>query len=102
MIGSFTETNEFSVLPTNWLIKTVGPDGRSIIYCKWPPPPTTVSSDIINAAVEPEIDWPSFKVRLANNGKEFCKYNCYPYNLHNYKSNIILNVILALYLQLPN
>ncbi|XP_050056366.1 uncharacterized protein LOC126549927 [Aphis gossypii] len=74
VIGSFTETNEFSVLPTNWLIKTVGPDGRSIIYCKWPPPPTTVSSDIINAAVEPEIDWPSFKVRLANNGKEFCNF----------------------------
>ncbi|XP_022180196.1 uncharacterized protein LOC111040570 [Myzus persicae] len=74
VIGSFTDTNEFSVVPTNWLIRTSSPDGRTIIYCKWPPPPTTVTSDIINIASEPQIDWPSYKIRLANNGKEFTNF----------------------------
>ncbi|KAE9526673.1 hypothetical protein AGLY_013321 [Aphis glycines] len=74
VIGSFTDTNEFSVIPTNWLIRTSSPDGRTIIYCKWPPPPTSVTSDIINIASEPQIDWPSYKIRLANNGKEFTNF----------------------------
>lgn len=74
MIGSFAETNEYSVVPKT---KTACPDGRTIIYCKWPPPRTIVSSDIINSAIEPENDWPSYKIRLTNNGKEFSKYNCY-------------------------
>jgi len=68
VIGSFTETNEFSVVPKNWSTTTAGQDGRTIVYCKWPPPPTIVSSDIINSAIEPAIDWPSYKIQLANNG----------------------------------
>ncbi|KAE9522205.1 hypothetical protein AGLY_017387 [Aphis glycines] len=57
VIGSFTDTNEFSILPTNWLIRTSSPDGWTIIYCKWPSPPTSVTSYIMNIATNFKKLW---------------------------------------------
>lgn len=73
VVGIFPDTNEFSAVPTNWITKKVI-DGRTVIYCKWPPPSMKVNSDTIKKAIEPSFEWPVYNIRLADNSKEYCKY----------------------------
>lgn len=73
VIGTFPESKEFSTVPTNWLFETIV-NGRTTISCKWPPSNVYVTSDLIKSAVDPSANWPTYNIRLANNGKEYCKH----------------------------
>jgi len=82
VVGIFHESKEYSAVPTNWLFKTIV-NGRATISCKWPPSNVYVTSDLIKTAVDPSPDWPMYSIRLAYNGKEYCKH-CNSMMYHNY------------------
>ncbi|KAF0710305.1 Uncharacterized protein FWK35_00029950, partial [Aphis craccivora] len=74
VIVMFTETNDYSVVPVNWLIlptmlELTASNISVIEYCRWPP--FNVTSIELQNADDPEDSWDSFKIKvLATNFKE--------------------------------
>lgn len=66
----FKETNEYSVVPKNWILPINTNDS---LFVKWPPFPN-VTSDLILAAIDPLPEWQTFKIKLLDDGKEYCKW----------------------------
>jgi len=63
----FTETNDYSVVPVNWLIlptmlELTASNISIIEYCRWPPVNVT-SVELLNAD-DPEDSWGSFKIKV--------------------------------------
>jgi len=74
VIATFPDSNDYSVIPTNWILKTVDNDGNRIEKCVWPPRTFHVTSDYLKEAVEPSDDWNTYRVKLYENGKEYSMY----------------------------
>lgn len=66
----FKETNTYSVVPKNWILTSK--NNNDNVFVKWPPL-QNVTSDIICAAMDPLQTWKAFKVKLLDDGKEYCK-----------------------------
>lgn len=63
----FTETNDYSVVPVNWLIlptmlELTVSNISLIEYCRWPP--FNVTSVELQNADDPEDSWDSFKIKV--------------------------------------
>lgn len=62
MIALFPDTNEYSVIPKNWIINS---NDKKDTFCQWPP--GNVDSDIIMQAEEPKDTWKIYRVKLQGN-----------------------------------
>lgn len=71
MIATFPDTYDYSVIATNWILKTVDNDGNRIEKYVWPP---RTFHDYLKEAVEPLDDWNTYGVKLYENGKEYSMY----------------------------
>jgi len=78
VIATFPDSQEYSVVPTNWVLKTVDGHGNAIVKCMWPPATLHVTSDVLKEAMEPLDDWNTYRIKLFENGKE---YSMYPLHL---------------------
>jgi len=68
------ETNDYSVVPINWLIlqtKVTISNILSVHYCRWPP--FNVTSNELLRADDPDDLWNSFKIKILD-GKIYGKY----------------------------
>lgn len=74
MIATFPDSSDYSVILTNWVLKTVDSDGNAVTKCVWPPRTIHVTSDILKEAVEPSDDWNTYRIKLYENGKEYSTY----------------------------
>ncbi|XP_050434162.1 uncharacterized protein LOC126841625 [Adelges cooleyi] len=74
VIVTFPEGNDYSVIPTNWVLKSVDGLGNQVIKCLWPPF-LNVTSDIIQNAMEPSDNWSTHTIKLQENGKEYSCFN---------------------------
>ena len=72
MIATFPDSNDYSVIPINWILKSVDSDGNVVVKCVWPP--LHVTSDMLQDAMEPLDDWCSYRIKLRENGKEYSMY----------------------------
>lgn len=70
VVGFFTESKQYSVIPCNWLIKPIEND-TSITFCKWPP--FAVTSAHLQEAQNPMTDWEIFRLKVLNDNKTFGK-----------------------------
>ncbi|XP_060840191.1 uncharacterized protein LOC132921277 isoform X2 [Rhopalosiphum padi] len=78
VIVIFMETNDYSVVPINWLIlqtKVTISNILSVHYCRWPP--FNVTSNELLRADDPDDLWNSFKIKILDgkmyeNFKEAC------------------------------
>lgn len=77
MIAIFRDSQDYSVIPTNWVLKTVDGHGNTIVKCVWPPSAFHVTSDTLKEAMEPLDDWKTYKIKLFENGKEYSMYPLY-------------------------
>lgn len=74
VIVTFPDSRKYSVVPTNWVLKTIDSYGKTVVKCMWPPSNIHVNSESLIEAVEPSDDWNSYKIKLYENGKEYSKY----------------------------
>ncbi|KAE9522566.1 hypothetical protein AGLY_017036, partial [Aphis glycines] len=65
------DSQEYSVIPTNWVLITVDGHGNAIVKCMWPPATLHVTSDVLKEAMEPFDDWNTYRIKLFENGKEY-------------------------------
>ncbi|KAE9524410.1 hypothetical protein AGLY_015131 [Aphis glycines] len=70
MDATCPDSQEYSVIPTNWVLKTVDRHGNAIVKCMWPPVTLHVTSDVLKEAMEPFDDWNTYRIKLFENGKE--------------------------------
>ncbi|XP_025197400.1 uncharacterized protein LOC112596117 [Melanaphis sacchari] len=75
VIATFPDSNDYSVIPTNWVLKTVDNDGNTFDKCVWPPRTFHVTSDFLKEAVEPSDNWITYKIKLYENGKEYSDFS---------------------------
>ncbi|XP_050440070.1 uncharacterized protein LOC126845464 [Adelges cooleyi] len=74
VIVTFPEGNDYSVITTNWVLKSVDGLGNKVIKCLWAPF-SNVTSDIIQNAMEPSDNWSTHTIKLQENGKEYSCFN---------------------------
>ncbi|XP_050064473.1 uncharacterized protein LOC114126263 [Aphis gossypii] len=74
VIATFPDSQEYSVIPTNWVLKTVDGHGNAIVKCMWPPATLHVTSDVLKEAMEPLDDWNTYRIKLFENGKEYSDF----------------------------
>lgn len=66
----FPESKEYSVIPTNWIIKN--DTNNDAIFCKWPP--YKVTSDHLRNAINPVQSWGTFRIKFVGANKTYGKY----------------------------
>lgn len=74
VIVIFVETNDYSVIPVNWLISQTEVTILNILlvqYCRWPS--FYVTNDELLRADDPDDLWTSFKIKILD-GRLYCKY----------------------------
>lgn len=74
VIVIFVETNDYSVIPANWLISQTEVTTFNILsvqYCRWPS--FNVTNDELLRADDPDDLWNSFKIKILD-GRLYCKY----------------------------
>ncbi|KAL5239088.1 hypothetical protein ACI65C_006498 [Semiaphis heraclei] len=71
VIATFPDSNDFSVISTNWVLQTVDGYGNSVVKCVWPPSTFHVTSDYLKECVEPADNWSTYRIKLYENGKEY-------------------------------
>lgn len=63
------------MIPTTWVFQSTDDFDKTTIFCKWPPgSDQDVTSETIRNTTVPTDDWSSYKIRMLDNGKEYCKY----------------------------
>ncbi|KAF0690724.1 Uncharacterized protein FWK35_00031425 [Aphis craccivora] len=86
------KNEQHGVIPTTWLFQFTDDSGKISIFSKWPPGlDENVSSETIKSVTIPAQDWSSFKIRLLDNGKEYCKYHNIKY-LSNYCASLLTKI----------
>ncbi|KAE9530085.1 hypothetical protein AGLY_011547 [Aphis glycines] len=69
----FTESNDYSVIPVNWLVQSIDLkelsnkliNVDSVQFCQWPPFKVT-NIELLNA-VDPDESWKQFKIKIVDN-----------------------------------
>ncbi|KAE9544391.1 hypothetical protein AGLY_001570 [Aphis glycines] len=74
VIATFPDSQEYSVIPINWVLKTVNGHGNAILKCMWPPATLHVTSDVLKEAMEPLDDCNTYRIKLFENGKEYSDF----------------------------
>eukprot|EP00102_Acyrthosiphon_pisum_P020586 XP_016657796.1 PREDICTED: uncharacterized protein LOC107883013 [Acyrthosiphon pisum] len=74
VIATFPDSNNFSVIPTNWVLKTVDGSGNILVKCVWPPSTLQVTSDVLKEGLEPTDNWGTYRIKLHENGKEYSDF----------------------------
>ncbi|XP_025423218.1 uncharacterized protein LOC112692691 isoform X2 [Sipha flava] len=64
----FTESKEYSVIPTNWLVENKDSQSDSL-FCKWPP--YKVTSDHLKKAISPSQSWETYRVKFVGVNKTY-------------------------------
>lgn len=70
IVAVFTETNDYSVIPCNWLTEPIK-ENTSASYCKWPE--YAVTSTHLKEAQTPMPNWDTYKIKILNNNKTYGK-----------------------------
>lgn len=73
MVVIFTESNDYSVIPVNWLIQSIDLkelsnkliNVDSVQFCQWPPFKVT-NIELLNA-IDPDESWKLFKIKIVDN-----------------------------------
>ncbi|XP_050064983.1 uncharacterized protein LOC114131173 [Aphis gossypii] len=68
----FTESKEYSVIPTNWIVKNNESQSDSL-FCKWPP--YKVTSDHLKKAITPSQSWKTYRVKFVGVNKTYDNFN---------------------------
>jgi len=63
-VALFTETKDYSVVPTNWIIEST--NNSSIQFCKWPPI-IKVTSTVLRQADNPLENWNTYRIKIVGN-----------------------------------
>lgn len=67
----FPESNDFSVIPTNWLVDQEKLAEGAIKFCRWPL--NRVTSNELKAATDPEPSWETYRVKVVGRSKTYGK-----------------------------
>lgn len=67
----FPDSNEYSVLPTNWILKRNN-DNQKFTFCYWPPK-LDVNSDDLKNAIDPDKSWPVYRIKIYGGNKSYGK-----------------------------